>query len=1700
MRFSSQDTPARPASRRTSLGLAAASVCVALLGGALQPAAAADGSDVQADSPVLGGFAAGDGLEAGIDERDGSVSLTAPVPGIGLAWHSGGASVDHYGLGLGWTLGLPQVGVEGGVRVFPSSGGQFEADPTHSTGLAGYPTSDVRFEQVPGGVVPARPDGSAPEVRFAYRMFELGGTVTHFNPNGDPVMQKTATGQRSDWIWHASTPHRLVGVVNELGVVTELDWDTEPGLVSVRVGANLPGTAPVWRVELDGGRVARVVDAASRSTTVGYRDGLVEQVSGVSGAVTSVAWQTHRDEVPRAATIRTTDADGAELSARSWRHLGANLPTGWPAASAPGEAAGADLTYGTELSDGHTVVRSEYGARHTLTSRALVVSTTSGAYTAQTQTYTYPGDDDEPEPGGFPLNWARPLTAEVTHTDARGSSRTQTERLAYDELGRLTSRTSADGTVIEVAYAAADPESPHPPIGLPVRERTTAPDGLVVEAVHTLTDDGSAVIATEEFSGRVDAPLVKTGLMQATVEADGFVSEERLYPNGDDATVAASITRYTRAIDLAAGTLTTTETSAADTPVEATTSQVTSLRHGAVLEQFDPLGNAATASYDDLGRAVEATTGGLTSTTDYEDWQAHGRNAMTVTGPDGLAVTEVRDPIGRVIRLLDNIDHGTAKPGYERLAEWRDYPEPGLVTVTDAWGAASSTRQDVLGRTIAATAPGGMVQLTRYDDVANTATTGLSSTGALSDAEFITTAHLDAAGRTTNVRGHRADGVTVPETETAYDGFGRAVSSADGVKTSSVTYDAYGNPATTVVGPVTGGVPGGSLGAPITATRTFDGHGVSLEKMLSADGVSSSGGARVLDARGRTEVEHDRLDRATTYEYTIDGLLERSADPTDRQTRLEYHPATREPTSVTITAPDGEEVVTAFEHDPLTGATTAVWDPRDRDGTRIEYEYDDFRNLLRTTYPDGRQLSHGYDAHGRLTSSTDIDGAVTRYTYTADGLLAEVAQTHPDGTTTGVAYTYDNEGRIVRLDRGNGAHTSYTFTSAGQVESEATTKPDGASAERRYTYLPTGNLHTRTDTRTAETRTTRTTTEYAYDAFDRLIRSEVLDASDDHLAPVTTTEYEPTLDGDLARETVTTHGDQPLTVTRDFRHSPMGELERIDTTTMRPGEQPEAHRADQEYDTAGNLIRDRDGVRYAYDPTGRLTTQTAPDGTITTTTYWADGTRRDRTSTDPRTGHATRTAYYWNGSTLINEAHTDADATTRTAGYLLGATRHARTTPNGTTYYDSDRHGNITETIGAQGDLSTGYSYSDYGTASLTGDESTTGIERNPFQFVGEYTQEDGTQPLGTRIYHPAIMQFTTPDTEPLHNLRAYADLNPIMNVDPTGTTASPDEILNWVMLGVSAIAAVVGAIALAGFTPIGAPAIIGFAFAAGVVAGDVVNVGATIAQLIQIHQPDLFTPEQSAALHSDELTYAGYAFAAAAAPGALAAILMRGRALITESIKHARSATYLVELKNVTSDAFEQAALRASSTKRGALKRYYHGTSRNNEASLEQTGFDHKRATSARYGPGTYMARDITTAVSYGSSVFVVNPNITRAMKVDAWYTRGLKWRYELRNPLWTKTSPRSVPKYVKSFADEMAVEAYATEHRVQAVYIGTVFAPWSLRELFIPSKPSVLRYLRIRGEEVYTVAPSTAMRGLAPKEKAAMLENAANSLKRMH
>ncbi|WP_308797484.1 hypothetical protein [Agromyces silvae] len=635
---------------RVVLAVVGAVVCSAVVvGGVVAPSWAEAAEGPGASEPtLLGGFSLGDQIEAMVDPRSGAFSFALPVAGVSVAWSSSAAAVDRSGLGEGWSIaGVAQVDTEGGVRVSPASGGVYAANGSVPSGLDGYLLGDVVFRQ---GVttVPARADGLRPAVEAAFELVELGGVRTFFSAAGDPLVRLDANGNRSEWEWQAG--HRLVRAMDASGVVTTLDW-SDPA--KVRVTSAVGSSRSVsGAIELDGGRLAAVTDATGGRVHLGYSDaGLVNRIAGVSGAATEVTWQGLADGQVVVDGVRVVDAEtGDELSSRRWSAQ-TGLASGWPAQGLPVGASAADRGgYATALTDGASTIVSEFDANHLLLEREVEVTTRTGSLVVQRQAYTYPEVDGDAK---LPPQYGQPTGVTLTHLDAAGGMREVSEAFEFDAFGRLIGQVSQDGTRTDTRYDSEVPEGAELPMGLPISQRTTTPDGLVTETTHELNPNRTAHVATETAAGTTrDAELTRTARKEYDVEPDGFVSQERLYPQGGAGVPV--VTTHTTDTDLVAGTATTSTTVAAGTAVAATSSRVVDLLLGVSLQESGPAGSVVSAVYDDAGRPVEQIdAGGRVTRIEHRTRQQHGQNATIVTRPDEVVTTTTTDVLGRVVTGVD---------------------------------------------------------------------------------------------------------------------------------------------------------------------------------------------------------------------------------------------------------------------------------------------------------------------------------------------------------------------------------------------------------------------------------------------------------------------------------------------------------------------------------------------------------------------------------------------------------------------------------------------------------------------------------------------------------------------------------------------------------------------------------------------------------------------------------------------------------------------------------------------------------------------------------------------------------------------------------------------------------------------------------------------------------------------------------------
>ena len=299
---------------------------------------------------------------------------------------------------------------------------------------------------------------------------------------------------------------------------------------------------------------------------------------------------------------------------------------------------------------------------------------------------------------------------------------------------------------------------------------------------------------------------------------------------------------------------------------------------------------------------------------------------------------------------------------------------------------------------------------------------------------------------------------------------------------------------------------------------------------------------------------------------------------------------------------------------------------QDRNGNNTVYAYDNGHNLLTIKTPDGTQaLTNNFDSSGRLTYSRDALGYQVSFTNN----VAAQTQTITDRNGNPTTYAYDQDGNITQVTDALNNITTSTYDANDNKLSET----NALGKTTNYTYDTLGNRLTETDP-------LNHTTTYTYNALSK---------------PLTITDA----NGHTTTNTYDANGN--LLTTTD----PLGKA----TTNT--------------YSSNGLLLTTKDPLgnttSFTYDGSGNLPTQTDAKGTVTTYTYDANNNRASQSVTRTLAGGTQQTlttsyAYDPNGK-LTKTTYPDGSTTQSIYNNLGQQVTSIDALGRQTTYqYDNDGH------------------------------------------------------------------------------------------------------------------------------------------------------------------------------------------------------------------------------------------------------------------------------------------------------------------------------------------------------------------------------------------------------------------------------------------
>ncbi|MGA8740146.1 MAG: RHS repeat-associated core domain-containing protein [Terracidiphilus sp.] len=770
-------------------------------------------------------------------------------------------------------------------------------------------------------------------------------------------------------------------------------------------------------------------------------------------------------------------------------------------------------------------------------------------------------------------------------------------------------------------------------------------------------------------------------------------------------------------------------------------------------------------------------------------------NLTQITSPNGRFLSFAYDSNNRVISVTDNMS---------RTTSYTYNPAGYLATATDANGGVTTYNYDLSGNMLSIQDPRGIVYLQNQYDVNDMVSQQTLVNGGIYQFTYSLDSNYNAVQTnvtdprryqrivTFNSDGHMTGdtrAVGTPEVQAvAYevqDGTGLVLSMTDALnRQTAFTYDSMAN-----VTSIT------SLSSTSNAATTWFTYDPTYQELSSVTDPIGNETSFAHDTSGNLITATDPLGNTTAFSYNSAGQPVTITDPQGAETQLAYSAgiltSTTDPLGRTatgtldgagrmigITDPLGYTYQQAY--DPL-DEVTAITDPLsnqtsftyDGNGNRLtvtdankhttSYTYNNMDRVQTRQDPLGNSDGFLYDLNGNLTQVTDRKGQVTTSVY--DGQNRPTIVTYNDGSTTAntydagnrlttvadsisgtisrsydgldrvlsettqqgsVGYTYDADGRRQTMTVSGQSQVNYTFDNASRL-----TSITQGSSNVSFVYDSDGR-------RTSLTLPNGVTASYSYDVASQLT-GIIYQGGALGIANLT-------YGYDLAGRRTSVGGSLASTqlpaAVSSAVYNANNQLTQWGSTAMT-------------YDLNGNTLND--GMNgYSWDARNRLVSANSNTATFS---YDPLGRRTGRNILEVNTN------FLYDGVNPVQELN----GSTVTANLLTGGVdeRFLRTTASETDNYLTDALGSTTGLTGSSGNSTVQYSYSPFGSISITGTTS------NSYTYTGREIDGLGIDYYRARYYNPSLGRFLSEDPAEFidgPNLYTYAGDDPLSFVDPLGT------------------------------------------------------------------------------------------------------------------------------------------------------------------------------------------------------------------------------------------------------------------------------------------------------------------------------------------
>ncbi|GIJ44113.1 hypothetical protein Val02_09990 [Virgisporangium aliadipatigenens] len=977
------------------------------------------------------------------------------------------------------------------------------------------------------------------------------------------------------------------------------------------------------------------------------------------------------------------------------------------------------------------------------------------------------------------------FTATVTRADPSTGAQFVRENNTYDAAGYLVRQTTNDGaTTVEYTVDAAGRTrvSTVDPAGLKRRsEYTYTPDDHT-ESVTTTGPDGVVVARTE--TGYDAMGNTKSRTNQIGTGLPSVTTTYTLDRDGNPTTVTDPAGKVTNVEYDEAGRVAVTVAPrvmsevSGGTPVEVRPVTMTGYdTFGSVTESKDPNGNVTVTEYDAAGRAVK---------TILPEYTPPGSST-----PIRPTASKTYDALGQVTSSTDPFEKVT-RYTYDQLGR--------VVKTTAPNGAESTFTYDMLGDQLSATDPTGATTTATYDYLGRTVTT--SAVVRQDDKHYTTTMTYGYGGWLASQRS--PDGVTA---STTYNAAGEPVASTDPAgKVTRYEYDAVGRKTKVTV-------PDGSF-----STVQYDLAGrVVRDETYSPAGAFLTRKSAAYDANGNMVTSIDARGTSTTLEYDAMGRLTKQTEPlsaTDSMVSTFGYDTAGNVTR--FTDGRGKSFLTTYNvwglpESRIEPATARYPNAADRTYT---IAYDKGGRVASQKAPGGVTVTMEYDSVGNLKkqSGTGAEAATVDRTFDYDLAGRMTSASAPGGSN---AFTYDDRNAL-RTVTGPTGNSSFTYTADGQMKSRT-----DAAGTTAFGYDTAGRLSTLDNSGLKLTLGYNDLSQLAqvtygdngnrrvfgYDSGHRLETDDLRNPSGTTIAKIT---YGYDANGnETSKKTVGFGGSTNNTYTYDLADQLKTWNNGVTTTEYaydKSGNRTKAGARTFTYDERNQLMSSSDGTQYSYTPRGTLastvangqTRLTRSDAFGQTVSEQAPG-GTEQTYQYDAFGRVWRAGFAYSG--VGNQLASDGTAlyVRDPGGDLIGVL-------SGTakTFAWTDLH---TDVVGQFGATSTALLGST--TYDPFGKVLNTGGMLGSLGYQSEWTDTStGKVNMLSRWYNPDTGQFDSRDKANVSpvgnsvggNRYAYANNNPLTNVDPTGHWPSVGKMLKGAASAVVSVAKTVASVAVAAY------------------------------------------------------------------------------------------------------------------------------------------------------------------------------------------------------------------------------------------------------------------------------------------------------------